>query len=70
MRLNAAFLFLLLVATAATGLVWGDVASARDGALGARVSVLLAAPVALIAITLLGRIIVKVSALRRDGAEA
>jgi hypothetical protein len=70
MRLNAAFLLLLLVATAATGLVWGDFAAALDGALAARVLVLLAAPVALISTALLGRIVVKVSALRRDGGKA
>lgn len=70
MRLNAAFLLLLLVATAATGLAWGDFAAARDGALGARIVVLLAAPVALISTALLGRIVVKVSAMRRDGEKA
>jgi hypothetical protein len=67
LRLNAAFLLLLLAATAATGLLWGNFAAARDGALAARIVVLLAAPVALISTALLGRIVVKVSAMRRDG---
>ena len=70
MRLNAMFLVLLLVATAAAGTVWGDFAAARAGALEARLTVLSAAPVALMAIALLGRIVVKVSAARRERGSA
>jgi len=59
-----AFVLLLLIATVATGLVWQNVAVARDGDAVARLVVFSAAPVAAVSVALLGRIVVKLSSAR------
>ncbi len=59
MRLQAAFLVLLLTASTATSIVWRDFAGARNGNTEARLLVVTLALVALLSITLLGRIVLK-----------
>ncbi len=70
MRLTLSFLVLLVIATAAAGLAWGNFADARAGDAVARLIVFLAAPVGAASLALLGRIMVQVSAVRRAGKEA
>ena len=60
MRLTFSFIVLLFVATAAAGLLWGNIPEARAGDSGARLIASLAMPVVLISFTLLGRIVAKV----------
>ena len=60
MRLTVSFIVLLAVATAAAGLLWGNIPEARAGDSGARLIASLAMPVVLISFTLLGRIVAKV----------
>jgi hypothetical protein len=63
-RLNLMFVLLLLTATTATSLVWQSFTAARDGDPVGRVMVFVAAPVALAAVVLLGRIVTKVNSAR------
>lgn len=67
MRLNLAFILLLLTASTATSLMWSNFTMARDGDSFARVVAFVGAPVALASLVLLGRIVTKVSAARRAG---
>lgn len=67
MRLNISFLALLLLATLSVGLDWANFQPARDGDPLARLIVFASAPVAIVAIALLTRIIVKVDDTRRTG---
>lgn len=67
MRLNLAFIVLLLTASTATSLVWRNLTVARDGDLTARVVVLIGAPVALLCVVLLARIVTKVRSAQRGG---
>jgi hypothetical protein len=60
MRLQVSFVTLLVLATTATSLVWRESSPAEHGDLLAEFAVLALAPVALLAIALLGRIVVKV----------
>lgn len=62
MRLTLSFIILLILATVATGLLWGTIPEARAGDPGARAIASLAMPVALISFALLGRIVTKVGA--------
>lgn len=67
MRLTASFIVLLAVATAAAGLLWGNIPEARAGDSGARLIASLAMPAALFSFLLLARIVSKVDAARRAG---
>ncbi len=69
MRLTVSFVVLLVIATAAAGLLWGNVSEARAGDAEARVIASLAMPVALVAFVLLGRIVSKAGPLRRGGED-
>ncbi len=60
MRLQASFLLLLIAATTATSIIWRNFAAAREGDPPARFLIFALAPVALVSIVLLGRIIMKV----------
>lgn len=70
MRLTLSFVILLVLATAATGLLWGNIPEARAGDLQARAITSLAVLVALISCTLLGRIVTKVGAASGARGEA
>ena len=67
MRLPLSFIVLLLVATAATGLLWGSFPEARVGDTAARFVASVAMPVALLSFLLLARIVSKADAARRAG---
>lgn len=69
MRLTLSFIILLILATVASGLLWGTIPEARAGDPGARAIASLAVPLALISFTLLGRIVTKVSASRGGRGE-
>lgn len=69
MRLQASFVLLLLIAATATTIVWRDFAAAREGDTLARFLVLALSPAALMSITLLGRIVLKVRNVRDAGGE-
>jgi hypothetical protein len=60
MRLQVSFVTLLVLATTATSLVWRESSLAEQGDLRAEFVVFTFAPVALLAIALLGRIVLKV----------
>lgn len=70
MRLTVSFVILLILATVATGLLWGSIPEARAGDPGARAIASLAIPLALISFTLLGRIVTKVGAASGGRGEA
>ena len=67
MRLNLAFIVLLLTASTSTSIVWRNFAIARDGDPFARIVVLVGSLLALASAVLLARIVTKVSAVRRGG---
>lgn len=67
MRLPLSFIVLLLVATAATGLLWGSFPEARTGETAARLVASVAMPVALLSFLLLARIVWKIDVARRAG---
>ncbi len=67
MRLNIAFFTLLTIATIAVGIELLDFRAARQGGVLDRVVVFAGALVALVAIILLTRILVRVDAARRPG---
>lgn len=69
MRLNVAFLTLLVTATLAAGLVLKAFPLARDGDALARAIVFAAAPVLAVSVTLLTRIMSRVDAVRRAEKE-
>lgn len=69
MRPTVSFVVLLIVATLALGVVWGNFADARAGDAGARAITLLGMPVALLSFALLGRIVSKISAARHAREE-
>jgi len=60
MRLQISFILLLITAATATSIIWRDFAAAREGDLLPRLLVFALAPVAPVAIFLLGRIVMKV----------
>jgi hypothetical protein len=60
MRLQVSFVTLLILATMATSLVWRESSPAEHGDLLAEFVVSVFAPVALLAMALLGRIVLKV----------
>ena len=70
MRLNIAFLALLVIAMLASGLELKEFPLARDGDVLARAIVFAAAPVLAVSVTLLTRIVSRVDAVRRAGKEA
>ena len=67
MRLTVSFIVLLFVATAAAGLLWGNIPEARAGETAARLVASVAMPVALLSFLLLARIVWKIDVARRAG---
>ncbi len=65
MRLTISFVVLLLAASTATSLVFRNFSTARGGDSEARIAVFFGAPIALVALVLLSRIMLKVFAARR-----
>ena len=64
MRLQISFILLLITAATATSIIWRDFAAAREGDPLPRLLVFALAPVALVTIFLLGRILMKVRGAR------
>jgi len=60
MRLQISFILLLITAATATSIIWRDFAAAREGDPLPRLLVFALAPVALVTVLLLGRIVMKV----------